>query len=373
MTMNFQRLDLNLLRVLVAVHATGSVTGAGRTLALSQPAVSHALGRLREAFGDALYVRSPAGLNPTRLAERVVPEVVAHLRALEATLASSGAFDPAADRVHWRLSMSDLGEILFLPPLAAALRREAPHAGLENAGVPAHAVNAALVAREIDLAIGILVPTHRGVAGESLFHERYVAVTARLWRPSCGSAGGALTAKQLAGASLAVASPTATYHESVQRMLDALGLAERTVVHARHYAALPDLVTTTDLLAIVPRMHARSMEERWPVRVWDLPGDVPEYDVRMLWHESAERDAAHRWLRALVRRLFARDTGRTGSDARGAPRDSRAAAVSGRMRSRAAEPRIEAPPASRPPARPSMGNRDKQRKEPKKPKQPKKP
>lgn len=306
MTMNFQRLDLNLLRVLVAVHATGSVTGAGRTLALSQPAVSHALGRLREAFGDALYVRSPAGLNPTRLAERVVPEVVAHLRALEATLASSGAFDPAADRVHWRLSMSDLGEILFLPPLAAALRREAPHAGLENAGVPAHAVNAALVAREIDLAIGILVPTHRGVAGESLFHERYVAVTARLWRPSCGSAGGALTAKQLAGASLAVASPTATYHESVQRMLDALGLAERTVVHARHYAALPDLVTTTDLLAIVPRMHARSMEERWPVRVWDLPGDVPEYDVRMLWHESAERDAAHRWLRALVRRLFAR-------------------------------------------------------------------
>ena len=89
-------------------------------------------------------------------------------------------------------------------------------------------------------------------------------------------------------------------------MLDALGLAERTVVHARHYAALPELVTSTDLLAIVPQMYARAMSTRWPVRTWALPGDAPQYDVRMAWHATATQEASHAWLRALVRRLFAR-------------------------------------------------------------------
>ena len=306
MSTSFRQLDLNLLRVLAAIHATGSVTAAGRQLALSQPAVSHALARLREFFDDALFVRSSTGLHPTRLAGRIVPAVTAYLRALETALAEAATFDPATDRAFWRLSMSDLGEILFLPPLVAALRREAPAAQVDNAGVPVHAVAAALEARDVDLAIGILAPERRDVAGETLFHERYVAVTAKDWRPPSGTKGSALTARQLAAASLAVASPTATYHESVQRMLDELGLTERTVVHTRHYAALPELVTSTDLLAIVPQMYAQAMAARWPVRVWRLPGDAPQYDVRMVWHATATREPAHTWLRGLVRRLFAR-------------------------------------------------------------------
>jgi len=302
---NFRRLDLNLLRVLVAIQATGSVTAAGRQLTLSQPAVSHALARLREFFGDALFVRSPTGLHPTRLAGRIVPAVTAYLRALETALAEAGRFDPSTDPVFWRLSMSDLGEILFLPRLVAALRGEAPLAQVDNAGVPLHAVAGALEARDVDLAIGILAPAQRDLVGETLFRERYVAVTANSWRPA-GRATRTLSPRQLAAASLAVASPTATYHESVQRLLDELGLAGRTVVHARHYAALPELVTTTDLLAIVPQMYGRAMGERWPVRVWQLPGEPLQYDVRMLWHATATHEPAHAWLRALVVRLFAR-------------------------------------------------------------------
>jgi DNA-binding transcriptional LysR family regulator len=301
----FRRLDLNLLRVLVAIHVTGSVTAAGRQLALSQPAVSHALARLREHFGDALFVRSRSGLNPTRLAGRIVPAVTAYLRALEAALAEAGHFDPRRDAVSWRLSMSDLGEILFLPRLVAALRQRAPGAQVENAGVPLHAVAAALEARDVDLAIGILAPAQRDLVGEPLFRERYVAVTSRDWRPQ-GKAARTLSPAQLAAASLAVAAPTATYHESVQRMLDELGLGQRTLVRARHYAALPELVTTTDLLAIVPQMYARTMAARWPVRLWQLPGEPLEYDVRMLWHTTATHEPAHAWLRALVVSLFGR-------------------------------------------------------------------
>jgi DNA-binding transcriptional LysR family regulator len=303
---NFRHLDLNLLRVLAAVYRTGSVTAAGQQLALSQPATSNALARLREFFGDELFVRSPRGLHPTRTTQRIAPAVIAHLQALEATVLSAEAFDPAASQVHWRLSLSDLGEILFLPRLAQVLRREAPNCLLSNVAVAADQVAAALEARDIDLAIGILSPDHRGIAGETLFRERFVGITAPDWTPAVGRPGKALTAKQLAGSALAVATPTATVHGGVEARLKQLKLAGRAVLHARHFGALPELVAKSDLLAIVPRMFAESLAPRYAVRVWELPDVGPAYEVRMLWHASASDDAAHAWLRGVVLRLFRR-------------------------------------------------------------------
>lgn len=304
--MNFRHLDLNLLRVLAAIYRTGSVTEAGRQLALSQPATSNALARLREFFGDELFVRSPRGLHPTRTAQRIAPAVIAQLQSLESTVLSAEAFDPAVSRAHWRLSLSDLGEILFLPALAQVLRSESPNSRVSNVAVAAERVSAALEARDIDIAIGILQPAHSGIAGETLFQERYVAITAAGWKPPSGRSGRRLTARQLADAALAVAAPTATFHGSVDQMLKTLKLADRAVLRARNYGALPELVTRTDLLAIVPLMFARSLAPRYDVRGWDLPEPAPRYDVRMLWHQSATGDAAHAWLRSVLRRLFQR-------------------------------------------------------------------
>jgi DNA-binding transcriptional LysR family regulator len=305
--MNFRQLDLNLLRVLCAVYRSGSVTEAGRQLALSQPATSNALARLRRFFDDALFVRSPTGLHPTRLTQRIAPAVASHLHELEAQLCRGESFDAASGRVHWRLSLSDLGEMMFLPPLAQALRSESPASQLSNVSVDASQVSAALEGRDIDLAIGILQPEHSGIASEPLFHEHFVAITGSHWLPAVGRAGKGLTTQQLLRASLAVAAPTATFHGSVELMLTRLELKDRAVVRARHYGALPELVTCTDLMAIVPKMFADSLAPRWPVRVWQLPGHGPHYTVRMVWHQSATNDPAHAWLRARVRQLFARD------------------------------------------------------------------
>ncbi len=304
--MNFRQLDLNLLRVLCAVHRTGSVTEAGRQLALSQPAASNALARLRRSFDDALFVRSPSGLHPTRLAERIVPVVASHLRELEAALSADERFDPASARVHWRLSLSDLGEMMFLPPLARALLDASPASQLSNVPVAAAQVSAALEARDIDLAIGILLPEHSGIASESLFHEHFVAITAPQWRPAVGRAGKALSAEQLAGARLALAAPTATFHGSIDQMLARLRLSDRAVVRVRHYGALPELVTCTELMAIVPQMYADALLPRYHLRVWALPGPDTRYNVRMMWHQSATHEGAHVWLREHVRSIFAR-------------------------------------------------------------------
>ena len=303
--MNFRQLDLNLLRVLAAIHRTGSVTLAGKALALSQPATSNALARLRDFFEDELFVRAPSGLKPTRLCEQLAPAVLAQLLALETLVTGHEEFDPIRSDMQWRLSLSDLGEMLFLPELAGALRSQAPGARLSNISVAANDVAAALETREIDLAIGILQPRHRGIRAELLFREHYVAMASPQWRPASGRSGRTLTPRQLAEASFVVAAPTATFHGSVEQMLVRMKLEERIVLRARHFGALPDLALNTDLLSIVPEMYARNLRQRYDFRVWGLPG-APAYEVRLVWHRSTDKDPAHQWMRALVHRLFKR-------------------------------------------------------------------
>lgn len=303
--MNFRQLDLNLLRVLVAIHRTGSVTLAGKALALSQPATSNALARLRDFFEDELFVRAPAGLKPTRLCEQLAPAVMAQLSSMESLVTGHEEFDPAGSKMHWQLSLSDLGEMLFLPELASELRKQAPDARLANISVAAAQVAAALEAREIDLAVGILLPKHRGIRTELLFREQYVAVASPTWRPHKGRSGPTLTAQQLADAAFVVASPTATFHGSVEQMLTRMKLQHRIVLRARHFGGLPELAMGSDLLSIVPAMYANNLRQRYDFRVWKIP-DAPTYEVRMVWHSSTDKDPAHLWMRALVQRLFQR-------------------------------------------------------------------
>jgi DNA-binding transcriptional LysR family regulator len=303
--MNFRQLDLNLLRVLAAIHRTRSVTRAGAALSLSQSATSNALARLRHFFNDELFVRSPAGLQPTRLCELMAPAVLAQLRSLEALVTGQEDFDPMAGDVHWKLSLSDLGEMLILPPLAAALRIEAPHARLSNVSVAVADVATALETREIDCAVGILNPRRRGIRADLLFREQYVAITSTKWRPEVGRAGRSLSLAQLAKASLVVASPTATFHSGVEQMLSRMRLADRIVLRARHFSALPELALATDLLAIVPEAYARNLSRHFEFRQWQLP-HAPVYEVRLVWHASTARDPAHQWMRMLMHRLFAR-------------------------------------------------------------------
>jgi DNA-binding transcriptional LysR family regulator len=303
--MNFRQLDLNLLRVLATIHRTRSVTAASKALSLSQPATSNALARLRHFFDDELFVRSPTGLKATRLCERVAPAVLAQLQALEIAVAGHDAFDPATSPMRWQMSMSDLGEMMFLPPLAAALRRQAPHAHLSNISVGAADVAAALDNREIDCAIGILQPRHRGIRTDLLFRERYVAIASPSWRPASGGRRRVLTRGELAQAALVVSSPTATFHSGVEEMLARMKMSDRIVMRVRHFGALPEIALTTDMLAIVPDMYARSLQQRHDLSTWEL-ADAPAYEVRLVWHASTEKDPAHRWMRALVHELFAR-------------------------------------------------------------------
>lgn len=306
--MNFRQLDLNLLRVLAALHHTGSVTQAGQFLALSQPATSHALAKLRDFLGDELFVRTPLGLKPTHLCETIAPLVQAHLSALEETISGRDHFNAETSDMHWRVSLSDLGEMMFLPDLAALMRQQAPKARISNISVKANDVPHALESREIDMAIGILQTRHRGIKTEALFEESYVAVTASDWTPSSGHARRTLTLRQLQQEKFVVAAPTATFHDGVEKILNASKINEQIVLRARHFGAIPELILKTDLLAIVPRMYANNLIAHRPIRIWELPITTLRYTVNLVWHSSTDQNSRHNWMRQQVRNLFAGQT-----------------------------------------------------------------
>src|SRR2546429_2889932 len=143
--MNVRDVDLNLLRVFDAVLRERGVTPAGTLLGLTQPAVSNALARLRKVFGDALFVRTPSGMDPTPFARELAEPVRQALALLESALAHGPGFDPATSTRAFRFYMSDLGQIEFLPPLVERVQKLAPAVRLEAGPLGTEDIAAALV------------------------------------------------------------------------------------------------------------------------------------------------------------------------------------------------------------------------------------
>src|SRR3954467_14601932 len=155
-SMNLQDVDLNLLRVFDAVLHAGGVTPAAARLGLTQPAVSNALARLRGVFNDALFVRTPGGMDATPFARQLAEPVRQALALLDSALAHGPGFDPATTTRAFRFYMSDLGQIEFLPPLIERVQKAAPGVRLEAVALEVEDIGAALAAGTLDLAVGFL-------------------------------------------------------------------------------------------------------------------------------------------------------------------------------------------------------------------------
>ena len=119
-------LDLNLLRTFTVVYRMRNITAAAEVLGLSQPAVSHALKRLRQHFGDALFVRSRSGMQPTHLATTIYNEVGGPIAQLTTIAEEKSRFDPERSTRRFRIALTDLGEAALLPRILRAMARTGP-------------------------------------------------------------------------------------------------------------------------------------------------------------------------------------------------------------------------------------------------------
>ncbi|MGO4852819.1 LysR family transcriptional regulator [Phaeovulum sp. W22_SRMD_FR3] len=299
---NLHRIDLNLLSLLVAVHDTGSVSLAGRTLGLSQPATSNALGRLRDALQDKLFVRGPGGMEPTALTARIVPEIRLHLAGIADTLTRAPVFDPATTRRTFRMALSGLGEQIFLTPLVERVFALAPGVRLGNVASPFEDLKLTLQQRQADVAMGLLPPDGANLMQTHLFNEDYRVI---------GPPGKrATTAVDLSRARLILVSG-ATYAEDIEQVVADHGLTENVCLRLRHFGALPDLLGTVDALAIVPGQFGRRLAAAGKARLLDIVLPRGRQKVLMVWHANTDADPGCIWLRGVIRDLF-QETDRDG-------------------------------------------------------------
>jgi DNA-binding transcriptional LysR family regulator len=307
---NLRTFDLNLLKVFDEVMAERSLTKAAARLALTQPAVSNALRRLREALGDELLVRKGRALQPSALALELWPKVREALVSLQAALAPS-VFDPATADNAFVLAMADATAAELMPGLVAVLGDEAPGVSLRVLPLTTRDPRKLLDEGQSDLAIGhfpaaLADLTARAQVGEtvSFMHQRlfqgdYVCVM----REGHPFASGPLTLNRYCSARHLLVSFSGRAFGFVDEALALNGRARRVVLTVNQFFTAGKVVANSDLLTVLPRhfINVTGFADQLVQR--ELPFEVPVVHVDALWHQRQDASGAHSWLRAKVMAL----------------------------------------------------------------------
>lgn len=287
--------DLQLFRVLCAVLEARSVSRAAESLHISQPAVSYSLARLRNLIDDPLFVRSPEGMAPTPRAMQIYRDVRRGIDLLASAL-DPAAFEPRqSDRV-FRMSMSDIGEMMFLPPILRHVQQTAPRINIDITQVSLNDMPRALNLGEIDFAIGNLPEICSQTSYTTLFREHYVC----LIRNNHSAISTRLSRKQFEEAShIFIISPF-TGHHMIESALLERGIRRKPGMRVPHFTSVANVVAQTDLIAIVPSRVAQHFARTYKLRHLPLPVRIPPFDVRIHWSEQHETNEGHRWMREAV-------------------------------------------------------------------------
>ncbi|HEX3142037.1 MAG TPA: LysR family transcriptional regulator [Rhizobacter sp.] len=302
MRVNFQTLDLNLLRVFDAVMAERNLTRAGARLALTQPAVSNALRRFKDSVGEELLTRVAHGVVPTPYAEKLWPEVRAALVQLRAVL-DPGDFDPQRDAASFRLAMADATAAVLLPPLVDHIEAQQARVNLRVLPLTTRDPRALLERGDIDVAVGYFPEAVAELATRgqqsALHHQRlseseYVCVMRRDHPLSDGE----LTLDDFCAAHHLLVSFSGRPHGRVDQALSALNRTRRIVLTVNQFFTAGRVVARSDLLTVLPASFVDATGYRDQLLERPIPLSLPRIQVEAMWHMRHERVSSHQWLRA---------------------------------------------------------------------------
>ncbi len=288
------KLDLSLIRVVCAIYESRSVSRAAEALSLTQPAVSSALARLRDLTGNPLFVRSRDGMLPTTLADHLFREFKRGLNIIDGSVSSLSEFDPASSERKFRITMTDIGELVFIPPIVDFLKQSAPNVRIETCQVSPEETPRALATGQLDLAVGYL--PRLKIRGVKLFQEQYVC----LFRKGHPLIGDALSKAVFLSCGHVVVSSHFNSHNALGDELLAIGI-DRNVQHQfSNFTTLPTVLSQTDLLATVPSRVAKLFALTHQLRFLPLPVSLPTITVNAHWDPHFDFDLGHVWLREAV-------------------------------------------------------------------------
>ena len=300
----FRSLDLNLLRVFDEVMAERSLTRAARNLALTQPAVSNALRRLREALGDELLQRAGQGLQPTPRALALWPSVRQALRQLQTAIVPS-RFEPAEANHTFVLAMADATAAELMGGLARRLQEQAPGVSVRVVPLTTRDPRRMLADGLADLALGYFPAvltdlTARAQTGEPINfgHQRlYAGKYVCVMRRGHPLAEGPLTLETYCAARHLLVSFSGRPYGYVDEALSSIGRQRRIVMTVNQFFTAGRMVVNSDLLTVLPLHFVPTTGMAGQLLVRDLPLEVPPVHVEALWHERLQDHPAHQWLR----------------------------------------------------------------------------
>ena len=293
-------IDLNLIRAFVAIYETGSISAAADRLHVSQPSVSYTLKRLRDLLGEPLFTRTRQGVVPTFFATQLYDKFRQAVSEIEGAIESTRKFDPHLSSRRFRLAMSDIGEISFLPSIMAALQKIAPDVGIDIVAVDVTKLAEWLSSGKIDAALSNrgYVPT--ASVGEVIFTDHYVCVASSR-HPRLTSE---LTMRQYLDERHVLVAPESG-HSLVEERLQELGYTRRIALCVPHFSVLAEVIASTDLLLSAPSRIAHRFAAGHAIRVFDLPFAVRKLEIMLRWQEHSGDIVAQRWLCQILRECIA--------------------------------------------------------------------
>lgn len=295
--MDINAIDLNLLKAFDALMVERGVTRAAARVGLSQPAMSHALTRLRALFKDELFVRTPAGLEPTARARDLAVLLEPALDGVRSALCLVAAFDPATTRRTFTAGMAEYAEIALIERLAERFEAEAPAACLRLVPVTATDYAERLDNGGADVALLHLKESPPRFDRRIAFREPMV-VLARLGNPWLGEP---LTLERYAALPHVLVSPRGATSGGMDQALADHGLSRRIRLYVATYLALPLALARSDLVATVPAFTAARIAAMAGLLVHPLPF-ARCTDVTMAWHRRTRSDPAQMWFREMIGR-----------------------------------------------------------------------
>ncbi len=296
--MNLHNFDLNLLTIFDMIFTERHLTKAGKILNMSQPAMSQALKKLRESFGDPLFVRVGNELVPTDSANRLAPLVKQMMDTAKSALLDKGEFDPANSSRTFQLAMSDYTEMILLPKLFKKVREMAPSVKLQSRHLPLDDYRSMLESHDIDLILGCSLDFGANTYQQALFEDEEIIVV----RTDSKAANEPLTIE-----SLLELKHAQFKGKECPNILDSelacMDLERVIVLEVQHELVLPIVIQNNDVAINMPRRMAEIYQEMLPITILELPFTVTKYQFCQHWHERNHQDPASKWLRREVNEI----------------------------------------------------------------------
>ena len=287
---DLRRIDLNLLVILDALLSEQHVTRAAERLHLSQPAVSHALARLRDLLGDPLLVRQGGSLVPTARALELAAPLSEALAQVQALLAPN-RFEPASAKRRFRVAMSDYSAAIFLPDLVRRLRRAAPGIDLQIIQASREGMVDGVLNGDLDLAAGVFPDMPAELRTTPLFEEHYTCLVDRNSLPASGT----LDLLTYLSRPHVLLEMRGSGTPEIERALTAIRERRHVAISLPHWGVAPQLIQGTDLILTVSSRGLLNIDHQHLLAVLP-PFHIPSFAFELAWHARRGGDSGLQWL-----------------------------------------------------------------------------